>query len=114
MYYLFSDNYVFPAFEIFLVLVFIYAFLADRLKRGNGIAVKRGAKGRSIIVKISSVIISFFVFQIVDSTETLKEYRIILILVNLFIVAYLCFFNDWFRNKLIGIYIRFEEKIEKH
>ncbi|MGA7872571.1 MAG: hypothetical protein WCA22_16920 [Candidatus Binatus sp.] len=43
------------------------------------------------------------VFSIPLFVEPAKPYRIILSVLNLAAALYLCFFNGWFRNKVIGL-----------
>jgi hypothetical protein len=46
---------------------------------------------------------SAVVFAIPLAVESAKPYRIILSVLNLSAALYLCFFNGWFRNKVIGL-----------
>lgn len=108
-----SDQVIFPIFEATLLFIFVYGLIADYIRKNSGLAVSRGGKARGIITGVASVLISFVSIQIVNSTGVWKEYRVILILANLFFVTYLCFFNSWFRNKIMGFYVRFENKTEK-
>jgi len=43
------------------------------------------------------------VFAIPLAVESAKHYRIILSVINLMAALYLCFFNGWFRGKVIGL-----------
>lgn len=103
---------MFFIFEGTLFILFIFAFIIDQANKNSGRVVKRGDKSKKIITRFSSVIISYLVLQIITNTEILKEYRVILIITNLSLVVYLCFFNNWFRNKIIGFYIKIENRME--
>jgi hypothetical protein len=46
---------------------------------------------------------SAVVFAIPLAVESAKPYRIVLSVLNLAAALYLCFFNGWFRNKVIGM-----------
>lgn len=41
-------------------------------------------------------------------------YKVILILVLAVFLFWLCFYNDWFRNKIVGIFTKSQEKVERH
>lgn len=110
--FLLSDKVIFPFFELTLFIVFIYAWLVDNVLPNRRGAVQRGKEGRGIIVKVASAIISALVLEVINNTDVWKEYKVIVILTNLAILAYLCFFNSWFRNELVGLYIKFEKKVE--
>lgn len=110
--YLLSDNIIFPLFECLLMLIFLFGLLQDHLNRHSGRVVTRGEKSQRIIIGVASAIIAVVSNQIVANTDVWKNYRVILMLLNLFITSYLCFFNGWFRNKIMGWWIKFEKKQE--
>ncbi len=75
--------------------------------------VKRGDKSWNyfsiaygILLAISSSIIS-----VLDLRSIYKAILIMVLAVSLF---WLCFYNDWFRNKIVGIFSKSQEKIERH
>lgn len=112
---LFSDQVIFPLFEILLFIIFLYAsakeyrwFTKEASIYG---AVKRGEKSWNhfyLAYGVASVVL----LQVINSSEALKGYKIIISLINLFILFYLAFFNSWFRNKIIGVIIKSQEKYD--
>ena len=45
--------------------------------------------------------------------EVAKDHRVVLVLLNVGVVAYLCLLNSWFRNKLVGWTTRLSELEER-
>ena len=67
------------------------------------LSVKRGAEYWSYVERFYGGLSSLFVFSIPLFVESAKPYRIILSILNLSAALYLCFFNGWLRNKVIGL-----------
>jgi len=60
----------------------------------------------SILITISIGLISVLEIQ--------WFYKFILIIIVSFILFKLCFYNNWFRNKIVGIFSKSKEFIEQH
>jgi len=101
-----SDKIIFPIFELFFLLFFVYAIARDKKligrKKGAVLSVKRGELSWNNIF-ISYGLASVVIIQIISSSESLKNYKVIISLMNLVFLMYLVFFNGWLRNKIIGI-----------
>jgi hypothetical protein len=105
-----TDKYVFPAFEVALGLLFLYALgqdtrLFQRFRRRRGgltadLSVIRGAESREQF-HVAYGLLSVIVLQVVNAAETLKGYKTVLSLADIGIVVYLAYFNRWMRNKII-------------
>jgi len=76
--------------------------------------VKRGEKGRALLYGFYGAI-SIVLLNIPLRVEIVaaRDYRVMWVLFNLSIAAYLCLFNSWFRNKIIEWVGKFENLIER-
>lgn len=112
-----SDKVIFPLFEVAFLLLFIYAFFYEKAsfkKKGNlKVDVKR-SKDTWENFPLAFGIVSIVLMQIINSADALYGYKTFISIVNLLMLIYLSFFNGWFRNKVIGLIIRSQNKIEKH
>ena len=101
-----GDAVAFPAFQTLFFALFLYAFVKDRgwFARDTGInaTVKRGKESWTNFHIMYGLLSVVFVLAI-NTTEVLKGFKTIITLADLSILFYLCFFNGWFRNKIIGI-----------
>ncbi len=104
---LFNDNFIFPVFEIIFVLIFFYALMFKR----SIARVKRGETSWNYF-SIAYGILSVIMVELVSATESINGYKTIIILANLGMLLYLCYFSGWFRNKIIGFFINSKEKWE--
>lgn len=105
----FGDSVIFSLLQILILLLFAYAFVKDKgwLKKKGSIdaVVKRGEQSWSYF-PIAFGILSVVIIEVIGITDTLGNYQAILIIINLLILLYLCFFSGWFRNKLVGFFSR--------
>lgn len=106
-----KDGIVLPVFELTLFIVFLYSFYKEVSRRGSGLVVKRGQEGWAYFGLVYGIV-SLILIEIINSSSALMEYKVILILLNLSIALYLCFFNSWFRNKIVGFIERSKNKAE--
>lgn len=58
------------------------------------------------------IAVSGLLVSLCESVEIAKTHRVFFVLLDSFVVAYICIINTWFRNKLIG-WTNFLSKIEK-
>lgn len=102
-----SDKYIFPLFEGLFFFFFLFAALKDviarqiRKKPGVSFTLMRGEESMNwffVAYGLTSVII----IQIINSAETFGGYKTLISLLNLAMLCYLSFFNNWFRNKIVG------------
>lgn len=109
-----DDRIVFTLFQIGFWSLVVFAYGREkrfwtRLKRRIlgapgieiGMSVKRGDESWNSFLfayGVASVIIT----QVISSTSAYRNHKTILVLSNLGALLYLCFFNCWFRNKVLG------------
>jgi thiosulfate reductase cytochrome b subunit len=113
----FSDKFIFPLFEGAFLFLFVYALLHEkgflRNQSNLKLSVEKGKESWgnfTLAFGIASIIV---LMQIINSADALHGYKTIISIVNLLMLIYLIFFNGWFRNKVIGLIIRSQKKIEK-
>ncbi len=112
-----SDGYIFPAFQLSLLVMLIYAVLNDLRGqlRHKGIyfpfkvpstratlTVERGEESWSHFNAVYGVL-SAILILITDAISAWPNHKTIISLLNLGGLLYLNYFNVWFRNKIIGI-----------
>jgi len=123
--FLTSDRIVFILFQIAFWSVVFIAYVKEkqfwaRLKRrilGSpgievGMSVKRGDESWSYFLfayGVASVIIT----QVISSTSAFRNHKTIFVLSNLSALLYLCFFNGWFRNRILGLILKARTLEEK-
>lgn len=102
MYKVFSDFYLFSVLQIGLFLLFVYA-VYRKLKHGGeasavvgrGTETMRwfyGAYGAATVILVALDV----------SVEVAKNHKVFFVLLDVALVAYICLFNPWFRNLLVG------------
>jgi hypothetical protein len=91
--------------ELVVIAAACYGLYSDRqyraLTRNDGASVKRGDVAMSYFYGAFGASTVTLV-AIPLSVEAAEGVRIPLVLLNLAVPAYLCFFNSWFRNKFLG------------
>ncbi len=87
------------------ILLFIAMVQALKAKRSGsfGSAVTRGDRSMNFLYVFYGVATVAFIL-IVQIAEAAKGYKAAIVAADYLALTYLCFFNGWFRNKLIGIY----------
>ena len=100
-----------------LYLAFIGSLITDLVIRAKnsklGIKVKRGNTSWEYLI-ISYNILTIFFIAIVSVSIYFNEYRIIIIIVDQIFLVYLCFFSDWFKNKIIGTFSKIKSLEDIH
>jgi len=116
-----SDRYMFLVFEASLFVLCLYAmwrsWRSSRPRKGPVtvlVEVKRSAQGRALLYGFYGAL-SVVLLNIPLRVEVAaaRDYRVLWVLFNLSSAAYLCLFNSWFRNKIIGWVGKFENLIEQ-
>lgn len=95
--------------DLTIVAVFLLAVFKDmaaKARRG-GTSVKRGEK--SWFILLSFWALSIIIIEIILSSEVAASHKVILGLVNVAILAYLNLFSSYFRNKIIGWWIKLQK-----
>jgi hypothetical protein len=104
--YLLSDQFIFSAFQVVFLLVTIFAWMKDRgfftTKGSFSCSVKRGEKSWNYFHLAYALLVVVFV-ETINTTEAWKGYKTVVTVADLTLLLYLCFFNAWCRNKIIGV-----------
>ena len=108
---LLCDSSVLIAVHALLGLVLIAALLGTlvaRFRRGIGLEVKRGSESMSFLYVVYGIatLIYALIVQVADAAQ---GHKVVIITADYAVLTYLCFFNAWFRNKLIALYIRLQK-----
>lgn len=106
-----KDNLIFPIFECIFLLLIIFAVYKEFSRKRSGLALKRGSESWQNLAFTYGVL-SIILIELINSVDFVNDYKTILILLNLSALLYLCFYNDWFRNKVVGIIQKSKDKIE--
>lgn len=81
---------------------------------GGGIRVKRGALSRKYFYEFVIIFISLISAQLISLMEWGKNYKFSIYLVNVLVIVYLGFYNHWFKNELMAILRKYEERWDSH
>lgn len=88
-----------------------------RLRAGSGGArasdsasaqVVRGENSMNLLYTFYGVATLIYALT-VQVAEAAQGYKVAILVTDYLSLTYLCFFNSWFRNKLIGLYIRIQK-----
>ena len=107
MIFLTSDTFMFPALEIALLGLCVYARRRNTLARADprdvGISgsVKRGEISMGKFYAAYGIA-SGILIGLALSVEVASEHRTIAVLFNAFVPSYLFLVNGWFRNQLLS------------
>jgi hypothetical protein len=107
-----NDRFGFWLFEGLFFVIFLCAFYKDKIWPERSIVSKviREEKSRRLIIASASAFTVFAISVLFTITSYPKEKRVLLYLINLGIVIYLFFYSGWFTNKLIGWWMKFEQR----
>jgi type III secretory pathway component EscS len=87
----------------------VISIFKSRVGKGAvSVSIDRGKESVAIFYG-AYISISGLLAAICLSVEFIKDYRIIWVIIDILIAAYICIVSPWFRNKLIG----FSMKIKK-
>lgn len=112
----FSDSVIFPALQASLLLVFVYAvaknFALFRPKDGSSLTVRRGKESWYNFRLMYAMLVLIFV-EVNNTSEALKGHKTLITLLDIAALSYLCYFNNWFRNKTLAAINASQEMEEK-
>ena len=103
-----SDEIVFWALQLFVVGFVLFAALLNawhawRAGRGSvTLEVKRSPQSMNLFYGMYAAITGVLVALCLQ-VNVATHHRVIWVLVDTLLVAYLCLRNAWFRNKLVGV-----------
>jgi hypothetical protein len=120
-----SDRVAFTLFEIAFWSVVLLAYVKEkqfwhRIKHRIlgppsieiGMSVKRGDESWNYFLfayGVASVVIT----QVISSTSAFRSHKTVFVVSNLGALLYLCFFNAWFRNKVLALILKARTLEEK-
>lgn len=109
MFFLISDKVWFIVFESVLLAISIWSFLRVTVFIENSVVsgVSRGAESRSFMLEIASVFLTVVISVIFTITTFPHDAKVLLYVLNVFLILYLCMWNGWSTNKLIGLKNKF-------
>jgi hypothetical protein len=102
--FMLRDSTIVLVIHVLLAGLFVLAVLKDRFWPLPGV-VTRGAASKRILSNIYKVAITLCGF-ILQAPDAAHGYSLALAFVDTAVLAYLCFINQWFPNKLLGLYFR--------
>ncbi|MEL7666500.1 MAG: hypothetical protein AAGU06_03705 [Candidatus Shapirobacteria bacterium] len=109
-----KNDIIFIFLEFILVFLFLKSILY-LLKNRNGFLIKVKRSGGSFeSLQIMFGIATLFTVEIINNSCILGDYKNLIMVINLLIVFYLCFYSDWSRNKIIGFIEKIKNKTENH
>jgi len=107
-----SNDFIAVLTELIILIIWLYSTCYSITRKNSGFLMKRGNISWEFF-PIAFGSLSLIVVEIIGNSTIFKEYKNILLVTNLLILFKLCFNSDWFRNKIVGFYIKYKEKIEK-
>jgi len=103
-----SDDFVFILFQLSLCSLAIFGLLRvniARYKAGKGgtkLIIGRGEESMGNFYLVSGAG-AILVNQIISLSTAYDGYKCFFSIMDLFILVYLCFFNPWWRNKIVEL-----------
>lgn len=103
-----SDQYLFPALQALLGLLFLLAVAMEILSQaragfgGGSLTVERSPETMKIFYGFY-VVLSGLLVALCMGVDLAKEQRVLWVVLDVLIVSYVCLINPWFRSKLVGI-----------
>lgn len=98
---LLSDTYLFPAMQILLAVFALFCLLISLIQSGSFARVIRAESSMGLFYGFYAVV-SGVAVAICLQVEIARDYRVIWSVTDAIFIAYVCIFNPWFRNKLLG------------
>lgn len=110
-----SDCYTFWIFEFLFFALFLLGVISDlgwfRSKSGVKIELTRGHESWSYFAFAYGTT-AVVMLEIINTTKAADGYKTILTIADVAILLYLCFYNSWSRNQIVGIVTKSKNKIE--
>jgi hypothetical protein len=111
----FSDCHTFWTFEFLFFVLFLRGVISDlgwfRPKSGIKTALTRGHESWSHFAFAYGTT-AVIMLQIINTTKAAEGYKTIVTIVDMAMLLYLCFYNSWCRNQIVGIVTKSKNKIE--
>ena len=98
-----SDKYMFPLIQALLVILTVIALIKASPQQGATLSVERGPQSMALFYGFYAAASGLLVAICLSIDDKIaKDYRIFWTLLDVLIILYLCLYNPWFRNKLLG------------
>lgn len=102
-----SDAVLFPALQVALAIFVLFAVLRSWLqarKSGRGSVTGSVTRGEGSMGRFygTYAVISSLLIAICLSVDVAQNHRVLWVVIDTGLVAYVCLFNPWFRNRLLG------------
>ena len=100
-----KDDYLFWVLEAAYVLFAFYCIFKDyREKKAEGTRL-RGSRGNESMQKMHGtyLALAFLVVLITLNARPVQDFKVLFLVINVPTLAYLCYFNAWFRNWLLDL-----------
>ena len=112
---LFSDAVVFWVLQAGLVLFALFALLRNAVRKaergGATVQITRGDPSMKYFYGTYAAVSGLLV-GICLSVDVVKDYRVVWVVIDIAVVAYVCLLNAWFRNHLLG-FANYLSKLEE-
>jgi uncharacterized protein (DUF58 family) len=104
-----QDGYVLLMSQFALGVVLMVAlWKALRARKTSGFEVTRGETSLTFLY-VAYGIVTVIYALVIQVAESAHGYKVLLMALDYAALTYVCFFNSWARNKLIGFYIRIQK-----
>jgi len=113
---IFSDQVLFWVMQVCIFVIFVVAVvlhIKEKLSKGQGgisLSVERGNESMAVFYG-SYAALNGLLVALCLSVETIKGYRVFWVVIDTVFPAYICLFNPWARNKILG-WVHFLKKLE--
>lgn len=108
------DKFTFLIFEFCIISILLYGVFRDIMAIGSGLKVKRGLKGNRLFYNFTIAFITLILTELINLMNWEEGYKVGIYIVNVIIIVYLGFCNAWFKNELVGIIVRLEDRCDSH
>jgi len=110
-----TDTGVFFVVQVVFLGLACYALMQDlRIKFSRGglsATVERGPESWSYFY-LAYGALALILLELINTTEAFHGHKTLITIVDLGALVYLCFFNGWFRNKIVFVVSASKQKME--
>jgi hypothetical protein len=102
-----SDFFIFIFIQTLLLFCAAISYFADKgVLSKNGSVRAQVIRGKQSLLKFEFAwgILSFVIVELINISNAFAGYKLIFAALDVSLLFYLCFFNGWFRNKVIYLY----------
>ena len=114
---LLSDNVVFVVFQIGFFILAVFAVAKDLgfLPKKGAIASLTTQQGPESWNKLPLAygVLSVILFETINTTLALPRYKTAVTILDLALLLYMCFYNNWFRDLIVRVIHASQNKIDR-